>query len=232
LNTYCSCHLRYPLVGPLASRSGEHIGAISDAGADDDLGALRDMRGAEVFKACAVCHTLRPDGAGRAGPTLFGLFGRKAGTVPGYSYSEAFRNLDLVWTEETVSRLFEIGPQAYTPGTKMPEQTVGNAQERRAPIEFLKAATDPKQSDRTVATVLLRWRSGGSSCYKNRHIPRRAGRHESVSSRRCIRHRGCRRRTLPVAGYAEGFVRRLHDRRRAYRRSGQQPDRQELTAPN
>lgn len=126
------------------ARSGEHIGAISDAGADDDLGALRDMRGAEVFKACAVCHTLRPDGAGRAGPTLFGLFGRKAGTVPGYSYSEAFRNLDLVWTEETVSRLFEIGPQAYTPGTKMPEQTVGNAQERRALIEFIKAATVPK----------------------------------------------------------------------------------------
>ncbi len=56
----------------------------------------------------------------------------------------AFRNLDLIWTEETVSRLFEIGPQAYTPGTKMPEQTVGNAEERRALIEFLKAATAPK----------------------------------------------------------------------------------------
>lgn len=126
------------------ARSGEHIGAISDAGADDELGALKDMRGAEVFKACAVCHTLRPDGAGRAGPTLYSLFGRKAGSVPGYAYSDAFRKLDLIWTEETVSRLFEIGPQAYTPGTKMPEQTVGNAEERRALIEFLKAATAPK----------------------------------------------------------------------------------------
>ena len=124
--------------------SGEHAGAISGAGDDDDLGPLRDMRGAEVFRACAVCHTLRPDGAGRAGPTLHGLFGRKAGTLTGYNYSEAFRKLDIIWTEETVSRLFEIGPQAYTPGTKMPEQTIGNMQERQALIAFLKAATAPK----------------------------------------------------------------------------------------
>ncbi len=55
-----------------------------------------------------------------------------------------FRKLDIVWTEETVSRLFEIGPQAYTPGTKMPEQTVGNAEERHALIEFLKVATTPR----------------------------------------------------------------------------------------
>ena len=124
--------------------SGEHIGAISGAGADDELGAYAGMPGAEVFKACAVCHTLRPDGAGRAGPSLHGIFGRKAGTLPGYNYSEAFRKLDIVWNEETVSRLFEIGPQAYTPGTKMPEQTVGNARERRALIEFLGIATAPK----------------------------------------------------------------------------------------
>lgn len=123
--------------------TGEHIGAIAGAGDDDEIGALKGTRGAEVFKACAVCHTLRPDGAGRAGPTLHGLFGRKAGSVAGYAYSEAFRRLDLVWTEETVSRLFEIGPQAYTPGTKMPEQTVGDAQDRKALIDFLKAATAP-----------------------------------------------------------------------------------------
>ena len=121
--------------------SGEHIGAIAGAGDDDELGPFRDMRGADIFRACSVCHTVRPDGAGRAGPSLYGLFGRKAGSLPGYSFSEAFRKLDLVWTEETVSRLFEIGPQAFTPGTKMPEQTVGNAKERQALIDFLQMAT-------------------------------------------------------------------------------------------
>jgi len=124
--------------------TGEHVGEIGGASGNDEIGALANMRGAEVFKACGVCHTLRPDGEGRAGPTLHGLFGRRAGTVPGYNYSEAFRKLDLVWTEETVAKLFEVGPQAYTPGTKMPEQTVGNAQERQALIEFLRAATAPK----------------------------------------------------------------------------------------
>lgn len=131
------------------ARTGEHIGAIAGAGEDDELGALRNTPGAEIFKACSVCHTLRPDSAGRAGPSLYGLFGRKAGSLPGYVYSDAFKALDLVWTEETVARLFEIGPQAFTPGTKMPEQVVGNAQERRALIEFLKAATAPKQQRET-----------------------------------------------------------------------------------
>ncbi len=124
--------------------SGEHIGAIAGAGDDGVPGPYREMPGADIFKACSVCHTLQPDGAGRAGPSLYGLFGRKAGSLPGYSYSDAFRNLDLVWTEKTVSRLFEIGPQAFTPGTKMPEQTVGNAQERQALIDFLRVAGAPR----------------------------------------------------------------------------------------
>lgn len=127
------------------ARSGDHLGAVAARPASDDHGPFAKMPGAEVFKACAVCHTLTPDDGARAGPTLYGLFGRKAGSVAGYNYSPAFRELDLVWTPQTVSRLFEIGPQAYTPGTKMPEQTVGNAQERQALIEFLIAATQPRK---------------------------------------------------------------------------------------
>jgi cytochrome c len=122
-------------------RTGEHIGAVLAERPPDDFAGLGESRGAEVFRACAVCHTLRPDDENRAGPTLHGIFGRRAGTAPGYNYSQAFRELDLVWTPETVSRLFEIGPQAYTPGTKMPEQTVNNPEDRAALIEFLKATT-------------------------------------------------------------------------------------------
>lgn len=127
------------------ARSGDHLGAVASRPASDDFGPFAKMPGAEVFKACAVCHTLTPDDGARAGPTLHGLFGRKAGSLRGYNYSPAFSALDIVWTPETVSRLFEIGPQAYTPGTKMPEQTVGNAQERQALIDFLIAATAPRK---------------------------------------------------------------------------------------
>ena len=60
--------------------------------------------------------------------------------LPGYDFSPALKALDIVWTPETVSKLFEIGPAAYTPGTKMPEQRVG-AEDRAALVKFLEKAT-------------------------------------------------------------------------------------------
>jgi cytochrome c len=94
-----------------------------------------------VFRACAACHTLTPDGGNRAGPTLHGLFGRRIATAPGYAYSEALRRLDFTWDATMVARLFELGPQTVTPGTKMPEQTVGSAEDREALVRFLEKAT-------------------------------------------------------------------------------------------
>ena len=80
--------------------------------------------------------------AGQPGrPTLAGIFGRRIATLPGYNFSEALKQLDIVWTPETVSRLFEIGPSAYTPGTKMPEQRIGSEQDRAALVQFLERAT-------------------------------------------------------------------------------------------
>ena len=61
--------------------------------------------------------------------------------LPGYNFSEALKRLDIVWTPETVSKLFEIGPAAYTPGTKMPEQRIGSEQDRAALVQFLERAT-------------------------------------------------------------------------------------------
>jgi len=102
---------------------------------------LTNPRGAEVFRACAVCHTLTPDDEQRAGPTLYGIFGRPIGTAEGYDYSEALRGMDIVWTPETVSELFEYGPDAYTPGSRMPEQRVPSAADRAALMRFLENAT-------------------------------------------------------------------------------------------
>jgi cytochrome c len=96
-----------------------------------------------VFRACVACHTLGPGGGNRAGPSLAGLFGRKIATLPDYRYSAALQQLDIVWTPETVARLFEVGPEAYTPGTTMPEQRIGSADDRSALVEFLAKATKP-----------------------------------------------------------------------------------------
>jgi cytochrome c len=93
-----------------------------------------------VFRACVACHTLKPNEPPRAGPTLAGIFGRRIATQPGYEFSPALKQLDIVWSPETVSKLFEIGPAAYTPGTKMPEQKVG-PEDRAALVKFLGKAT-------------------------------------------------------------------------------------------
>ncbi|MDO9525369.1 MAG: c-type cytochrome [Gemmobacter sp.] len=117
------------------SRMGDPLGADPTPGKAD--GYDDGSRGAEVWRACAVCHSLTPDDASRAGPSLHGLFGRKIGTAPGYAYSEALRALDIIWTPDSLSDLFALGPDAYTPGSRMPEQRIPDAQDRAALAAFL-----------------------------------------------------------------------------------------------
>jgi cytochrome c len=123
------------------ARSGDPIGAVAIGVPEDPLAAYAGDRGAEVFRACIACHTLTGDEGNRAGPTLGRVFGRRIATLPGYNFSEALKRLDIVWTPETLSKLFEIGPAAYTPGTKMPEQRIGSADDRAALVRFLERAT-------------------------------------------------------------------------------------------
>lgn len=123
---------------------GEPIGSVAMGGPEDPLAAYADDPGAQVFRACVACHTLTPDEGNRAGPTLAGIFGRRIATLPGYRFSDALKKLDIVWTPETVAKLFEVGPATYTPGTKMPEQRIGLAEDRAALVRFLEKATKAK----------------------------------------------------------------------------------------
>jgi cytochrome c len=97
-------------------------------------------RGAQVFRACAVCHALTPDAGTRAGPSLHALFGRPIGSLPGYGFSRALRERGGVWTPEALSALFADGPQAFAPGTSMPEQILGDPDGRAALARFLEQA--------------------------------------------------------------------------------------------
>ena len=112
-------------------------------GADAAVEASFDdgSRGAKVWRACALCHSLTPDDGNRAGPTLHALFGRRIGTARNYDYSDALREMDIVWTPETVAELFEVGPDTYTPGSRMPDQRLPAAEDRAALVEFLARAT-------------------------------------------------------------------------------------------
>jgi cytochrome c len=121
--------------------TGEPLGTVVMGAPEDPLAAFAGDPGAEVYRACVACHTLNADDGVRAGPTLAGIFGRRIASLPGYNFSEALKKLDIVWTPETVSKLFEVGPMAYTPGTKMPEQRIGSPDDRAALMRFLETAT-------------------------------------------------------------------------------------------
>jgi cytochrome c len=121
--------------------TGDPIGAVAMGAPEDPLAAYAGDPGADVFRACVACHTLTKDEGNRAGPTLAGIFGRRIATLPGYNFSPALKTLDIVWTPETVAKLFEVGPMTYTPGTKMPEQRIGSEQDRKALTDFLQRAT-------------------------------------------------------------------------------------------
>lgn len=121
--------------------TGEHIGAVVPQRGPDVLAGLNSERGAEVFRACAACHTVTPDGGNRAGPTLHGIIGRRIARAPGFNYSAALTGMEIVWSRETIAKLFEVGPNAYTPGTKMPEQTIASPEDRSALVEWLEKVT-------------------------------------------------------------------------------------------
>jgi cytochrome c len=123
------------------AETGEPIGTLVVGAPDDPLAAYADDPGAKVFRACVACHTLKPDEGNKAGPSLWHIFGRRIASLPNYHYSEALTRMSIVWTRETVAKMFEVGPMIYTPGTKMPEQKIGSAEDRQSLVEFLEKAT-------------------------------------------------------------------------------------------
>ena len=74
--------------------------------------------GEKVFLVCKVCHQVGDSAKNAVGPVLNGLFGRKAGTVAGYSYSNANKNSGITWDEATFTEYIK-DPKAKVPGTKM-----------------------------------------------------------------------------------------------------------------
>ena len=74
--------------------------------------------GEKTFNVCRACHEIGADAKNSIGPVLTGVFGRKAGTFPGYAYSDANRNSGLTWDEATLTEYLK-NPRAKVPGTKM-----------------------------------------------------------------------------------------------------------------
>ncbi len=94
-------------------------------------------RGEAIYDRCMACHALAYN---RTGPKHCGLFGRRAGSLPDFSYSDAMRHSGITWDAATLDRFLSNPPQAV-PGTNMGYAGVTDAQERADLIAWLKQAT-------------------------------------------------------------------------------------------
>ncbi|KXL48868.1 hypothetical protein M433DRAFT_141867 [Acidomyces richmondensis BFW] len=98
-------------------------------------------KGANLFKTrCAQCHTLKEGEGNKIGPNLHGLFGRHTGSVEGFSYTDANKQANVVWGEDSLFEYLE-NPKKYIPGTKMAFGGLKKAKDRNDLITFLREET-------------------------------------------------------------------------------------------
>lgn len=102
-------------------------------------------RGAQVFQACAACHSVTP-GEHLTGPGLAHVWNRKAGTVEGFlRYSDTLKRADFVWNEATLDKWL-ISPEQFVPGTSMTFPGLREGKDRQDVIAYLKAVSENKAS--------------------------------------------------------------------------------------
>lgn len=111
-----------------AAGSGPNVAVAADA-----------ARGEQVYRKCVSCHTLEVNGRNRVGPRLHGLFGRVAGSVADFRYSDALKNSGIVWTDQTLDAYLKDS-EAFVPGTKM-YGGLSLDQDRADLIAYLRTAT-------------------------------------------------------------------------------------------
>ncbi len=133
------------MAGTLPGCSGDQQGnAGSNSAAplaiDERLASADVKRGQTMYFQCRACHSLNEGGANKVGPNLYGLFGRHAGQVPGFAYSDALTNADVVWTAETLDGWL-ARPSDYLPGNLMVFVGIKDAQARANLIAYLRQET-------------------------------------------------------------------------------------------
>ncbi len=125
----------------LAAGCGQPNGAGAASSGEAGPKTIEE-RGRAAFSACAICHsTANPDRPGYAsmvGPSLFGVYGAKAGHIATYDYSQAMRDSGVIWDDATLNAFIE-NPHQVIPKTRMAYVGESDAAKREAIIAYLKS---------------------------------------------------------------------------------------------
>ena len=132
-------------VSSVSTDGTQNVEATSENTDDESIMALfastSATDGAKVFKKCAACHSIAQGGANKIGPALWGVLGRKVGSISDYKYSKAMAAYDKQWSFEEMNG-FLIKPKDWIKGTKMSFAGLKNAKERAAVILYMNENTD------------------------------------------------------------------------------------------
>ena len=121
------------IVRPIVTTALLALALVKVARADGDA-----VRGEVRFQECAACHKLGA-GANEVGPSLHGIFSRKAGELSDFRYSPAMKRSGVGWTPETLDK-YIADPQAFIPANRMPYAGMSNASDRADLIAYLQKA--------------------------------------------------------------------------------------------
>jgi cytochrome c len=118
-------------------RSGSMLVIMATATAAWLPGEAAAQDGQAVFRRqCAACHATEA-GQNKIGPTVHGVAGNKAASVPGFAYSDALKNANLTWTDDTLEK-YLADPKGAVPGGKMVFAGLKNPAEAKAVVDYLK----------------------------------------------------------------------------------------------
>jgi cytochrome c len=118
-----------------AGKIGAFIAVLVVVGAIANRSYAQDAEhGKTIFNVCAVCHST--DHANRVGPGLEGIVGRKAGTAPGFLYSDAMKKSVIVWDTKILDAYLE-SPQEVVPGNRMPYAGLKDTTDRADLVAYL-----------------------------------------------------------------------------------------------
>ena len=115
-----------------SSESGDIMKLLASANVTD---------GEKVFKKCAACHSIAKGGSNKIGPALWGVLGRKAGSVADYKYSKALMDFGKSWTFDEMNS-FLIKPTTYIKATKMAFAGLKKEKDRASVILYMNANSD------------------------------------------------------------------------------------------